>query len=145
MALAAKLSLDSSRRAVPDRQHRRPHAAAFALPQQIRPRLGRLPVPVDQRDHLLAAVRAHPDQHQQAQLGLLEADVDMDAVGVIASAVLSQWAESATTVSTGTYLPDQRCRAGLAWNLDRSPGKVLPLPEPIHRFQALLAPTHERW
>lgn len=25
-------------------------------------------------------------------------------------------AESETTVSTGTYLPNQRCRAGLAWN-----------------------------
>ena len=40
-----------------------------------------LAVTVGQRDQLLAAVGAHPDHHQQAQLGLLQAHVDMDAVG----------------------------------------------------------------
>ena len=38
----------------------------------------------------------------------------------------------------GTYLPDQRCRAGLAWNLHSVTREGTPLPEPIHRFQALL-------
>ena len=35
-------------------------------------------------------------------------------------------------------LPDQRCRAGLAWNLHSVTREGTPLPEPIHRFQALL-------
>jgi hypothetical protein len=38
----------------------------------------------------------------------------------------------------GTYLPDQRCRAGLAWNLQSVTREGTPLPKPIHRFQALL-------
>jgi hypothetical protein len=54
--------------------------AALAVAQQIGPRFGGLPIAVGQRDEFLAAIGAHPDQHQQAQLGLLEADVDMDSV-----------------------------------------------------------------
>src|SRR6202011_4813946 len=38
----------------------------------------------------------------------------------------------------GSYLPDQRCRAGLAWTLHSVTREGTPLPEPIHRFQALL-------
>ena len=38
----------------------------------------------------------------------------------------------------GSYLPDQRYRAGLAWNLHSVTREGTPLPEPIHRFQALL-------
>src|ERR1700758_775498 len=51
----------------------------------------------------------------------------------------SRSAESETTVSTGTYLPDQRWRAGLAWNLYSVTREGTALPEPIHRFQALLS------
>src|SRR3954454_17326785 len=50
----------------------------------------------------------------------------------------SRSAESETTVRIGSYLPDQRCRAGLAWNLSSVTREGTPLPEPIHRFQALL-------
>src|SRR3954469_11863745 len=50
----------------------------------------------------------------------------------------SRSAESETTVSIGSYLPDQRCRAGLAWNLSSVTPEGTPHPKPIHRFQALL-------
>ena len=50
----------------------------------------------------------------------------------------SRSAESETTVSIGSYLPDQRCRAGFAWNLSSVTREGTPLPKPIHRFQALL-------
>src|SRR4029077_19259555 len=50
----------------------------------------------------------------------------------------SRSAESETTVSIGSYLPDQRCRAGLAWKLQSVPREGTPHPKPIHRFQALL-------
>src|SRR6476659_9239965 len=52
----------------------------------------------------------------------------------------SRSAESETTVSIGSYLPDQRCRAGLAWNLSVT-REGTPHPKPIHRFQALLLLT----
>src|SRR6476469_7731461 len=56
----------------------------------------------------------------------------------------SRSAESETTVSIGSYLPDQRCRAGLAWNLSSVTREGTPHPKPIHRFQALLEiDTHE--
>ena len=41
-------------------------------------------------------------------------------------------------MSIGSYLPDQRCRAGLAWNLSSVTREGTPHPKPIHRFQALL-------
>ncbi len=53
-------------RTVPDREHGSAHAASGAVAQQVRPRLGALAVAVGQRDQLLAAVRAHPDEHEQA-------------------------------------------------------------------------------
>src|SRR3954468_3980838 len=56
----------------------------------------------------------------------------------------SRSAESETTVSIGSYLPDQRCRAGLAWNLSSVPREGTPHPKPIHRFQALLWPHGDR-
>src|SRR6476661_8131072 len=64
-------------RAIADRQHRSAHPAAATVAQQIRPGLGGLPVAVGQRDEFLAAVAAYSDHHQQAQLGLLQAHVDM--------------------------------------------------------------------
>ena len=72
--------LPEPQRPVADGQHRRGHPAAAARPQQIGPRLGRLPVPVSQRDELLAAIGAHPDHHQQAELLLLEAHLEVDTV-----------------------------------------------------------------
>src|SRR4051795_13513264 len=57
----------------------------------------------------------------------------------------SRSAESETTVSIGSYLPDQRCRAGLAWNLHSVTREGTPLPEPIHRFQALLSCDGVSW
>ena len=65
---------------IPDRQHRGSHPAAAATAQQIGPRLGRLPVPVGEGDELLAAIGADPDHHQQAQLLLLQANLEVDAV-----------------------------------------------------------------
>ena len=44
----------------------------------------------------------------------------------------------------GSYLPDQRYRAGLAWNLHSVTREGTPLPEPIHRFQPLPAPRGAR-
>ncbi|BDT91468.1 hypothetical protein IFM12275_14440 [Nocardia sputorum] len=54
--------------AVADGQNRGGHAAAAAVPQQIGPGFGGLAVAVGDRDEFLAAVRAHADHHQQAQL-----------------------------------------------------------------------------
>src|SRR6476646_8810917 len=50
----------------------------------------------------------------------------------------SRSAESETTVSIGSYLPDQRCRAGLAWNLSSVTREGTRHPKPINRFQASL-------
>jgi hypothetical protein len=72
--------LPESQRSVADGQHRRGHPAAATGAQQISPRLGRLPEPISQGDELLAAVGTHPDHHQQAQLLLLEADLEVDPV-----------------------------------------------------------------
>jgi hypothetical protein len=46
----------------------------------VRPGLGRLAEPVGQCHTLLAAVSAHADHHRQADLVLLEADLEVDAV-----------------------------------------------------------------
>src|SRR4051812_15557160 len=57
----------------------------------------------------------------------------------------SRSAESETTVSMGRTFPNQRCHAGLTWNLHSVTREGTPLPEPIHRFQALLtSPAHGR-
>ena len=68
-------------RAVADRDHRRPHPTPPQVPQQLRPRLGRLPLAVTDRDQLLGAVGAHPHDHQAAQAGLLQPHLEVDAVG----------------------------------------------------------------
>ena len=72
--------LPEPQRAVADREHRRGHAAAFAVAQQVRPRLGGLAEPVGQGDQLLGAVGADPDHHQQAHLVLAQADLEVDPV-----------------------------------------------------------------
>ena len=54
-------------RTVAHGQHRGPHPTALGVPQQPRPRLGGLPVPIGQRDELLPAVGSDTDHHQQAQ------------------------------------------------------------------------------
>ena len=56
---------------MPRRLHERSRSA---------PRLRALPEPVGQRDQLLGAVGADPDHHQQADLVLLQAHLQMDAV-----------------------------------------------------------------
>jgi hypothetical protein len=67
-------------RAITHRQHRGAHPAPLAVPQQISPGLGGLPVPVGQRHQFLAAVGADPDHHQQAQFLLVKAHVEVDPV-----------------------------------------------------------------
>ena len=76
----SRTAFQNPQRTVTDRQYRRGHAAAAAIPQQVRPRFGPLAVPVGQRDQLLAAVGAHPDHHQQAQFLLLQAHLEVDPV-----------------------------------------------------------------
>ncbi len=68
------------------------------------------------------ASAAHPP-------GRFRRSIDDDP-GADEAAELSRSAESETMVSTGTYLPDQRCTAGLAWNLQSVTREGTPLPEP---------------
>jgi hypothetical protein len=68
-------------RAVPDREHRGAHPAPPGIAQQVRPRAGRLPLPVGEGDQLLGPVGTDPDQHQQAQPLFVQPDVEVDAVG----------------------------------------------------------------
>jgi hypothetical protein len=58
-------------RPVADRHHRRPHAAAAQLPQQLGPAVGRLALAVRHGDQLLGAIGAHAHDHQAAPAGLL--------------------------------------------------------------------------
>ncbi|GAA4930490.1 hypothetical protein GCM10023334_037540 [Nonomuraea thailandensis] len=67
-------------RAVPDGEHRSGHAAPGAIAQQVGPGFGRFAVAVGEGDEFLTAVGAHPDQHQQAESVLLQADVDVNAI-----------------------------------------------------------------
>lgn len=67
--------------AVADRQDRGAHAPSGAVAHQIGPRFGGLAVAVLERDQFLGAVGADPDEHQDAGFGLLQADVEVDAVG----------------------------------------------------------------
>jgi hypothetical protein len=69
-----------AQRAVADRDHRRPHPAAAQIPQQLRPRLGRLALSVGDRDQFLGAVGAHAHQHQTAQVGLLQTDPEVEPI-----------------------------------------------------------------
>jgi hypothetical protein len=68
-------------RAVADREHRGAHPAALRVPEQVGPGLDRFPVAVGDRDQFLAAISAHPDEHQQAQLVLLQSHGHVDPVG----------------------------------------------------------------
>jgi hypothetical protein len=68
-------------RPVADHDHRRAHAAAAAVPQQLGPVVGRLAGTVGDRDQLLGAVGPHAHEHQAAQPSLVaQTDVAVDAV-----------------------------------------------------------------
>ena len=82
--LGEHLAQRASRTPAPRRRRPGPGRACRAVSRHAagRPSVSAgLAVAVGQRDQLLGAVGAHPDQHQQAQLVLAEADVDVDAVG----------------------------------------------------------------
>ena len=68
------------KRAVTDRQDRGAHAAPAQIPQQLGPRLGRLPLAIGHGDQLLAPVGAHADDHQAAQPRLLQPHPEVDPV-----------------------------------------------------------------
>ena len=68
-------------RTITDGQDRSPHAAPGAVAQQVRPGLGRLPVPVGQDHEFLAPISTDADHDQQAELVFLQTDVDVDPVG----------------------------------------------------------------
>jgi hypothetical protein len=72
--------LPEPQRSVADGQHRGGHPAPAATPQQVGPRLCRLPVSVSERDEFLAAVGPDRDHHQQAELLLLEANLEVNSV-----------------------------------------------------------------
>jgi hypothetical protein len=59
-------------RPVTHHDHRGANAPATAVPQQLRPGIGRLPLAVGDRHQLLGAVGAHPHQHQAAQPAVLQ-------------------------------------------------------------------------
>ena len=67
-------------RSVTGCERRGAHPAWFAVSQQIRPRLGGIPVPIGQGHEFLAPVDAHADQHQQARFVLFRTIVDVDAI-----------------------------------------------------------------
>ena len=67
--------------AVADHHHRGAHPTAFRVAQQIRPAPRRLAMAIGDRHQLLGPVDADPDDHQTTQPFLLEADVEMHAVG----------------------------------------------------------------
>ena len=67
--------------AVADGEHRGAHAPALQATQHVGPRLGRLAVPVGDRDQLFGPISAHAHDDQGTQAGLFEADVEVDAVG----------------------------------------------------------------
>lgn len=74
-------SLPEAESPIADRQDRGTHSPAGAVAQQVRPGLARFTVAVLERDQLLAAVRPHPDEDEHAGSGLLQANVEVDAVG----------------------------------------------------------------
>ena len=53
--------------AISYRQLRSPHPALFEVPQELRPRLGRLPVTVGDGHQLFCAVQPRSDHHQTTQ------------------------------------------------------------------------------
>jgi len=69
------------KRPIADHHHRRTHATAAQIPQQLGPVVGRLPGAVGDRDQLLATVSPHPDDHQAAQPPLLaQADAEVHPI-----------------------------------------------------------------
>jgi hypothetical protein len=72
--------LPDPQRTVSHRQHGCGHTTAPAAAQQISPRFGGVTVTVSEGDQLFAAVGAHPDHHQQAQLLLIQPHLQMNPV-----------------------------------------------------------------
>jgi hypothetical protein len=70
-----------SKRAVTDRHHRRPHATPPQIPQQLGPRLGRLPLAIGDRHSSLVPSTRTPTITAAAQPGLLQPHPEVDAVG----------------------------------------------------------------
>ncbi len=98
----------------PGRQDRRPHPAAPAVPQQVRPRLRRLPVPAGQGDELLAAISPDADHDQLAQLVLLQPDIHIDPVRPQVHVVRARQVPGSERALLRLPLPgqprDHRCR-----------------------------------
>ena len=67
--------------AVADGQDRGAHAAALAVAQQVRPGLGGLAVAFREGDEFLTAVDSDAEHDQQAEFRLVQADVQVHAVG----------------------------------------------------------------
>lgn len=72
--------LPEAKRAVADREHRGPHAAARAVTQEGGPGFGRSAVAVSHGHQLFGAVGADADHDQNGGLGLFQADPQVDAV-----------------------------------------------------------------
>ena len=66
---------------IADRQHRRSHATAFEIAEQLRPGLCRFSIPVADGNELLAAIGAHTNKHQATQPLVFQTNVEMDPVG----------------------------------------------------------------
>ena len=69
-----------SKRAIPDRHHRRSHATAPQIAPQLGPAVGRFALAITDGDQLLG-VGGHAHDHQTAPPGLLQAHLEVDAVG----------------------------------------------------------------
>ena len=83
--------LPEAQRPVADRQRRLDlQAAGLAVQEQLLPRLLALPVAVGDGDQLLLAVGGRPHQDQDALPALLQADVEVDAVGPDVDVVLAR-------------------------------------------------------
>ena len=67
---------------VTDGEDRSPHAPPFDITQHIGPRLGGLAVPVGDRDQLFCPVSPDAHDDQDTEPGLVEADVEVDPIGV---------------------------------------------------------------
>ena len=87
-ALAARLGphlrqrLPKAQGAIRGRQLRLEHqAATLTIQQQRQPRLLRFAIALADGDHLLGAVRRGAHQHQDALAIILQANVEVDAVG----------------------------------------------------------------
>jgi hypothetical protein len=70
----------TAQRAVAHHHHRRAHAPAAQVTQQLGPRLGRLALTVGDRHEFLGAVSTYTDDDQAAQPPVLQAQIEVDAV-----------------------------------------------------------------